>query len=55
MESQGRFVSIVFPIYLVLGQLLARLPAPVALALVAASALMMAIHAATFASGYVVI
>jgi hypothetical protein len=55
MESQGRFVSIVFPIYLVLGQLLARLPAPVAVALIAASALMMAIHAATFAAGYVVI
>lgn len=55
MESQGRFVAVVLPIYLVLGQLLARLPAPVAVAIVALSALMMAIHAAAFAVGYVVI
>lgn len=55
MESQGRFVAVAFPMYLVLGHLLARLPAPVAAALVAVSALLMAIHTGMFAAGYIVI
>jgi len=55
MESQGRFVAVVFPIYLVLGHLLARLPAPVAVAIVALSGFLMAVHAGMLAAGYIVI
>lgn len=37
MASQARFVLVVFPIYVVLGQFLCRIPRPAALALLAAS------------------
>jgi hypothetical protein len=52
MLSQGRFAAIVFPVYIVLGHLLARMPTVVAASLLALSGLMMGIYAALFAAGY---
>jgi hypothetical protein len=52
MLSQGRFAAVVFPMYIVLGHLLARMPTAVAVSLLAFSGLMMGIYAALFAAGY---
>jgi hypothetical protein len=52
MLSQGRFAAAVFPVYIVLGHLLARMPTAVAVSLLAFSGLMMGIYAALFAAGY---
>jgi hypothetical protein len=52
MLAQGRFASAAFPLYLVLGQLLSRLPPPVASALLALSSVLLAINAALFAAWY---
>jgi len=52
MLSQARFAAVVFPVYIVLGHLLARLPLVVAGALLALSGLMMGIYSALFAAGY---
>jgi len=52
MLSQARFAAVVFPVYIVLGHLLARLPLVVAGALLALSGLMMGLYAALFAAGY---
>jgi hypothetical protein len=54
MGSQGRFVSIVFPIYLVLGHILCRLPVWAAVAVLALSAAYLALFSAMLASGYAV-
>ncbi len=53
--SQGRFVAAAFPIYLVLGRLLGRIPAPCAALLACLSALLMATYAADFVAGYFLI
>ena len=50
MASTGRFAAVVFPVYLVLGHLLLRMPAPLAAALLAGSGLMLGAYAAMFAS-----
>jgi len=50
MAGMGRFTAVVFPIYLVLGQLLSRIPAPLAAALLAISAFFLGTYAALFAS-----
>jgi hypothetical protein len=42
----------VFPVYLVLGQLLQRCPAPLAAALLAISAVFLAVYSALFVSWY---
>jgi len=55
MLSQGRFAAAVFPIYLVIGQLLSRCAAPWAVLLLGFSAVVMAIYAAQFAAGYMLI
>ena len=55
MQSQGRFAAVVFPVYIVLGQLLARLPTAVAVALLALSGFLMAAYAALFATGHALI
>ena len=55
MLSQGRFVAAAFPIYLVLGRLLGRIPGPYAALLLCISALVMATYAAEFAAGYFLI
>ena len=54
MGSMGRFVAVVFPIYLVLGQLLVRLPGPVRAALLSLSGLFLATYTALYAARYVV-
>lgn len=55
MASQARFTTVVFPIYLVLGLLLARLPWWAVLALLAVFGSYMGIFAAMWAAGYVLI
>jgi hypothetical protein len=52
MTSQARYASVVFPVYLVLGQLLHRAPAPLAAALLAISALLLGTYAMMFVSWY---
>jgi len=54
MGSMGRFVAVVFPLYLVLGQILTRLPAAVAASLLAISAFYLAVYSALFAAGYLI-
>ncbi len=52
MNSQARFAAAVFPVYLVAGQLLVRLPAPLAYGILAGSGALMGAYAALFAAGY---
>jgi hypothetical protein len=52
MLSQARFAAVVFPAYIVLGHLLARMPLVIAGALLALSGLFMGLFAALFAAGY---
>src|SRR5207247_40461 len=52
MMSMGRFASVVFPMYLVLGHLLWRLPPGITTALLGISSVFLASYAALFASGY---
>jgi hypothetical protein len=52
MSSQARYAAVVFPVYLVLGQLLHRMPGPLAAALLAISGLFLAIYSAMFVSWY---
>lgn len=55
MASQGRFAAVVFPVYLVLGRLLCGAPLVVSAGLWGISAVYLAIYAALFAAGYVMI
>ena len=55
MSGQGRMTAVVFPIYIVLGQLLTRLPIIISAALLSISAVFMAAYAALFVAGYWVI
>lgn len=55
MVSQGRYAAVVFPVYIVLGQLLGRLPAAVAIALLILSGGLMVLYAALFAMDYLII
>jgi len=50
MQSSGRFVAVVFPIYLVLGQLLCRCPPPLAAGFLAICAVFLTIYSALFAA-----
>lgn len=52
MASQARFASVVFPMYIVLGQILSRLPGPVVAVLAALSAVMLALYTALFVNWY---
>jgi hypothetical protein len=52
MLSQGRFAAVAFPVYLVLGRLAARAPAPVVALCAALSACLLAAYAALFAAWY---
>jgi hypothetical protein len=52
MLSQGRFAAVAFPVYLVLGRLLARMPPALAGLLCALAGLVLAVYAALFAAGY---
>lgn len=55
MASQGRFAAVVFPGYIVLGQLLSRAGTAMAVAILALTAFLMAVYAALFAAGYALI
>jgi hypothetical protein len=52
MASMGRFASAAFPVYLVLGVLLTRAPAPLAAAVLALSGFLLGVYAALFAAEY---
>lgn len=52
MIGHGRYASVVVPVYIVLGQLLARLPAVAAGLVLAGFAAMLGIYSALFAAGY---
>jgi hypothetical protein len=52
MLSQGRFAAVAFPVYLVLGRLMARAPAPLVAAGCVLSGFLLAVYAALFAAGY---
>jgi hypothetical protein len=53
MQSMGRYSSSVFPIYLVLGHILGRLPGPAASCLAAICGFLLGIYAAMFSSWHV--
>ena len=55
MASQGRYASLAFPVYLVLGRLLCGAPLVVSVAVFAISAVYLVIYSALFAAGYVMI
>jgi hypothetical protein len=52
MMSMARFTSVAFPIYLVLGNLLWRMPPPLAAGILAVSSFLLAVYAALFAARY---
>ena len=52
MTSMGRYVAVIFPLYLVLGQMLARLRGPLAALLLCVSAGFLTLYAALFAARY---
>jgi hypothetical protein len=52
MGAMGRFAAVAVPVYLVLGQLLARLPAVVSALLASLSGFLMGVYAALFAAWY---
>lgn len=51
MMSQARFTAVVFPVYIVLGRLLARMPTAVSISFLALSAAIMSFYAAIFSTG----
>lgn len=50
MMSQARYASVIFPTYIVLGKILAQLPAPLTAVLCSASGLMLGVYTAMFVS-----
>ncbi|MGA2257440.1 MAG: hypothetical protein ABSG53_22505 [Thermoguttaceae bacterium] len=52
MQSQARFSMVAFPIYLVIGHILLRLPRSAAALILAASAAMLGVYSAMFAAHY---
>jgi hypothetical protein len=52
MVSHGRFAAVVFPVYLVLGRILAALPLAMSMALLALSGALLGMYSAMFAAGY---
>jgi len=54
MNSQARYVSLVLPMYLVLGQLLCRAPAAVSLGLIGLASVNLMVYSALFAARYAV-
>jgi hypothetical protein len=54
MGSAGRFVSVAFPLYLVVGRILAAAPPALATAMLALSAIVLSMYAALFSAGYLV-
>jgi hypothetical protein len=54
MGSIGRFVSVVFPVYLVLGELLLRLPRPLRAAFLGISGFFLTTYTALYAARYAI-
>jgi hypothetical protein len=54
MAAMARFVAVVFPLYIILGRLLARIPAPLAAACAALSAFFLGAYSALFAAWHAV-
>ena len=54
MASSARFAAVVFPVYVVIGEGLARLPPIVSTALLAISAFFLGAFSALFAGGYLI-
>jgi hypothetical protein len=52
MASQGRFAAVVFPAYIVMGHLLARVPRVVAFGILAIFAFYLCVYSAQFGAGY---
>jgi hypothetical protein len=52
MGSHGRFAAAVFPVYIVIGRILAILPIAVSGAILGLSAALMALYSGMFAAGY---
>ena len=52
MLSQGRFASVAFPVYVVMGRLMARAPMPLLAVFFAILGFLLAVYAAEFAAGY---
>lgn len=52
MMSQARYASVIFPVYIVMGQILTRLPGPLVGMLCAISGLMLGVYSALFVSWY---
>lgn len=52
MASMGRFVIVAFPLYLVLAQILVRLPGPLRAVVLCFSSCMLATYSAMYAAGY---
>jgi preprotein translocase subunit SecG len=55
MASQARFVAVAFPVYIVMGNILNRLPRPGSIAILAVFGTYLAIYSAMLAAGYVLI
>jgi hypothetical protein len=55
MGSQGRFMLMVVPAYIGLGDVLSRLPLWASMLLVVAAAMLLFTHTALFAAGYSII
>ncbi|HEX7379243.1 MAG TPA: hypothetical protein VF278_19130, partial [Pirellulales bacterium] len=55
MASQGRFAAVAFPVYIVAGEILARVPPVVAVLVLAVLAALLCIYSAQFAAGGVLI
>lgn len=52
MTSEGRFAIVAFPVYMVLGRLLCRVPQAVAIYIIACGAALMLMYTALFCCGY---
>ncbi len=55
MQSSGRFVAVIFPMYFVAGHLLARCPPPLAAAILTCSGVLLTIYSALFAAHHLLI
>jgi hypothetical protein len=55
MASQARFVAVAFPVYIVMGNILNRLPRPESIAILTLFGAYLAIYSAMLAAGYVLI
>jgi len=55
MVSQGRYVSVVFPMYIVLGQIFCRMPTVASMGVLSISAAYLTIFSAMLAAGYLII